>query len=627
MRYPLLKAGVVLGLLLLPAGAVRDGYSQESGGAAGEQKEPAEIRLRRTIGEREYKGRSIEGEDRTIASGDSLWRLLIEEKGLSEKRFSQYLAVVRALNPQIKNLDALRVGDVLFLPLRPDEIVGAPFAARRETAKGSLGKGAAGKGATLDYRIKHGDHLHRILREQLGIQGHRSMAQHDALVKDLNPEKKNWNLLQEGEVIRLPVPAQPSDTVIGESKVTAETEPARGAGTGSEGKPTETKPGMEARAEAMQTDSAQKVTPIERSGFPLDYPHRILAREHLALLGQVIEALGNEVLRGGEEILGLKEGTIRLDRNSYPVIYNPKLQQKVIVDPEDRIPASVRSKLADPNIAVPVFPVTVRMTLYEAVAQLLLRLGYQPMRVDRPVVIQEGGIAYEAKGGWMALAPEESGKAQEIFVITLTDRAGEVPDYLTKILALKGLNVKDVLLPSGSAQAAATNSPEPNGLKSVVKHWPRDKKEMIDEFLLAYGIAFGVSESRSVNLREGLRLDLRTDRIFETKGKQKALFFQPVEPEIKKTFQDTYGATVVELDLAVLSHKELITRLLNELGETAPYREHRFSAAPGNGKDRLNIAAWGFLLSNRSLFVTDREIPQPLHRFFFEKGLEIVYFQ
>jgi hypothetical protein len=275
MRYPLLKAGVVLGLLLLPAGVVRDGYSQESGGAAGEQKEPAEIRLRRTIGEREYKGRSIEGEDRTIASGDSLWRLLIEEKGLSEKRFSQYLVVVRALNPQIKNLDALRVGDVLFLPLRPDEIVGAPFAARRETSKASLGKGAAGKGATKDYRIKHGDHLHRILREQLGIQGHRSMAQHDALVKDLNPEKKNWNLLQEGEVIRLPAPA--SDTIMSESRVTAETEPARGAGTGSEGKPTEAKPGMEARAEAMQTYSAQKVTPIERSGFPLDYAHRILA--------------------------------------------------------------------------------------------------------------------------------------------------------------------------------------------------------------------------------------------------------------------------------------------------------------------------------------------------------------
>jgi hypothetical protein len=35
---------------------------------------------------------------------------------------------------------------------------------------------------------------------------------------------------------------------------------------------------------------------------------------------------------------------------------------------------------------------------------------------------------------------------------------------------------------------------------------------------------------------------------------------------------------------------------------------------------------WGFLLASRGLLVTDREIPLSLHRFFFEKGLEIVYF-
>jgi hypothetical protein len=63
---------------------------------------------------------------------------------------------------------------------------------------------------------------------------------------------------------------------------------------------------------------------------------------------------------------------------------------------------------------------------------------------------------------------------------------------------------------------------------------------------------------------------------------------------------------------------------LNELGEQATYREHRFSASAS--KDRLTIAAWGFLLAKRGMFITDREIPEPLHRFFFEKGLEIVYF-
>jgi hypothetical protein len=38
------------------------------------------------------------------------------------------------------------------------------------------------------------------------------------------------------------------------------------------------------------------------------------------------------------------------------------------------------------------------------------------------------------------------------------------------------------------------------------------------------------------------------------------------------------------------------------------------------------LKAWGFNLKKKAMFVTDRQIPPALHRFFFEKGLEIVYF-
>jgi hypothetical protein len=49
-----------------------------------------------------------------------------------------------------------------------------------------------------------------------------------------------------------------------------------------------------------------------------------------------------------------------------------------------------------------------------------------------------------------------------------------------------------------------------------------------------------------------------------------------------------------------------MVRVLTELREPAAYREHRFSASVS--KDRLNISAWGFLLANRGVFVTEREI-------------------
>ena len=123
-------------------------------------------------------------------------------------------------------------------------------------------------------------------------------------------------------------------------------------------------------------------------------------------------------------------------------------------------------------------------------------------------------------------------------------------------------------------------------------------------------------------------MKLATIPMGNTKVKKKTvLFFQRADPDIVKALQDSQGIRAVELDLTNLSSRDLISRVLSVLGEQAGYREHRFAAANGTAKDRLTVTAWGFHLPRHSMFVTDRQIPAGLQRFFFEKGLEIVYFQ
>jgi hypothetical protein len=84
------------------------------------------------------------------------------------------------------------------------------------------------QGATKDYRVKQGEHLYQILREQLGISNDREVAQYYALVKDLNPERKNWDTLLGGDVIRLPSPGKSTEITIAERKspATVESTPA-----------------------------------------------------------------------------------------------------------------------------------------------------------------------------------------------------------------------------------------------------------------------------------------------------------------------------------------------------------------------------------------------------------------
>jgi hypothetical protein len=602
---PLRFVITLLGLLALPLAAVMELAAQESV-RDGEQNESGRLTLQKTAQSREYQGREIEGEERRVGPGDSIWRILVKEKGLPENRFNQYLVIIRGLNPKIQNINVLRVGDSIFIPLRPDESLTASAAA----AKTEVERSPVARGPIKEYRVKSGEHLYQILREQLGIPNDREVAQYYALVKDLNPERKNWDALLGGDVIRLPSPGKSTELTISQRKspVTAESIPASRPLT------------------AVDPPAGMAQVPSDKSSAPtvlaLDYARRLPARENLALLRQVIEVLGNQVRSEGQETLNFTDGTVRVDRTAYPVVYNPKLHQRIILDPDEKIPSSLKSKLKDSTVATAVVPLTRAASLQESVSQLLAQLGYQSLPAERPVVIQEAGVAIEARGNWMALAPEEKDKAQEVVVVTLTDNPRDIPDYLRRELSARGLHLKDVFVSGSSNQSPGySESTEPI---VAVKHWPREKGEFVDAMLLAFGVPFGVAETFSVELGQGLRADVHCDRIFERNGKRTGLFFQRLEPEIKKVLQERDKIKVVELALPVLPHKEIMARLLTELGEQAAYREHRFSASAS--KDRLNISAWGFLLANRGLFVTDREIPPSLHRFFFEKGLEIVYF-
>jgi len=300
---------------------------------------PSAMRLQRSVNSREFQGRHYEGEERQIGRGDSLWRILVEEKGVRGQKFRSYLVLIRGLNPQVSNLDVLRVGDKIFVPLRLEE----PGDERRAAKEDKSG----GFGTTISYRVKPGEHLYQILREQLKITDERKLAQYYALVKDLNPERKSWDTLVGGELIRLP--AEAGD----------QTQRAEG----------EMKTSPQLRAQSLSAaQSSPKLT--DKRNLPGYDPDRSLAspaKENLPLFSRVIEAMGIELRQSGEEVVTLADGTVRFARSVYPVAYDSTFKQKLVIDPEGRIPASIKSKLGDPSVGTPVLAMANGITMQDAV--------------------------------------------------------------------------------------------------------------------------------------------------------------------------------------------------------------------------------------------------------------------
>ncbi|HEY7556634.1 MAG TPA: LysM peptidoglycan-binding domain-containing protein [Candidatus Binatia bacterium] len=602
------SAMVLLLSMILP---VPFGSTQENARQADETG-TAEISLRKTVGAREYKGKIIEGDEREVRSGDTLWHILVREKGYDGERFKEYFVLIRGLNPQVKTPETLNVGDKIFIPLRPNEALALQGAS--ELAQ-SADRVAPGQGKIQQYVVKPGDHLYQILRQQLGVSEDRKLWQYFALVKHLNPQKNNWDVIEMGETIRLPVVGGEYE----KGTLASKAAPALSrAASGAE-------PARAQTQMAMLPPAAPKAVAPPVIG--LDYAQKLSARENFALIGLVAESLGNQVYHSGEEVVALQDGAIRLDKNRFPVVHNPALDQRVILDGEDNIPESVRANLKQTSVNTPVVSMAKNTTVQEAVGQLLARLGYQPLPAERPVVVHDGGVAFEAKGQWAVMAPEQSNKPQEIIVINLADGSGEIPEELRTHLAQKGLHLKNVAFGEAAARAEESEKQAPLPPARRIKALPAEKSELVDSLLNAYQVPFGVQDTLAVELHSGLKAEISADRTFELRGRKTALFFRAVDPAIKAALDSKQGVKAVELDFTALKSREIVAKLLGELGEEAAYREHRFAAAKGSLQDRLVMTAAGFLLPGRSLFVTDREIPARFQPIFFEKGLDIVYFQ
>ncbi|HEY2989976.1 MAG TPA: LysM peptidoglycan-binding domain-containing protein [Candidatus Binatia bacterium] len=552
--------------------------------AADSQEAPAQLELRRTVKSREYQGKSVEGEERVVRPRDSLWRILIQERGLSEKRFKRYVILITSLNPNMKRPELLQVGDTLFIPITPDEILGLKAASEAAATK------VTGVSGGNSYTVKPGDQLYKILREQLGIQDKAALQKAIDQLKALNPEKTNWETLLIGETLRLP----------GGSATAAVTAPLPVA------------------------------KPAEEPGriVGLDYGKKVTVQENLDLLASVMKVLGQETSREGEEVVPLRDGTVHIDRGSYPIIQDAKKKQRVLLDMQSKITAGLRSKMEADAPGLPIVSVKKGASLHEAVSGVLARLGFQSLPSNQPVVIQDNGVAVQIKGEWMVTPADEGGAVPQVLVISVTDAPGQTPDYLRDYLSLKGMNLKEILLPSNNSAppptAASLDGDKP---PLRIENWPSDRAALVDAFLKDYGISFSNGGEFSVMLRDGIRMDAKMDRLFEYGGKKIAISFRALGEDLSKALQQSEGVRLVELGLPGLSSRDVLARLLAAIGEAATYREQRFQGNERAAKDKLTVGVSGYYLPQRSLLLTDREIPKELERFFGEKGLRVVRFQ
>jgi hypothetical protein len=562
---------LLLGVFMV-ASMRNDAQGQRSVGS--EPALPAELELRKTAKTRFYEGKAVEGEERVIRSGETLWEILIQEKGLSEKRFASYHGLIARLNPHVKRLDDLPVGETVFIPFRPDEMLGVEVAGHDEIRV---------------YRVKAGDGVYKILRREFGIEENEQLQAAFQAVQDLNPSKKNWDLLIVGELLRLPGRAQG------------------------------TAPGAQREAAEL---AAATVSSGEES--------QALAAADWQLLEQVAQALRITALRAGQEVFLLQEGAIMVDRTMFPVFSDATLGRKVVMDPQGTMPPALRARIEAEDSDASVLAIKKGSSVSEIATDLLARLGYQALAPNRPLVLRDADVGIQVKGDWMVMLPETTGQREQFRVFVLSETLEKIPEHLEKYLVSKGVKLALVSPPASAQKSSST--PEPQNTRALAngtaERLSGDKGALVDSVLRACQIPFTRDQEYSAAVHEGIRLKVRVDRYLEVGGRKLGLLFGALSAGMKQTVERNSDLKLIDMDMNRLSGRDIIARTLAEMGESVAYAEHRFPAIDnGRLKDSVVLTLRGFLLDRCSLLFTDRAVPAEVERVLTERGLRVAYFR
>jgi len=172
-------------------------------------------------------GNRIWCEPYIVQKDDSLPQLFQKKGEIVDENFEEFLQIFKRLNPSMGDIEAIRPGQQIFIPLkklRPDldqetssRIITLPMvtisgnalvAAALVPAKTkpvSEPKSPVGGTGFTEYRIKPGDTLSQIINRHFSIKKMASFDEKLRLIRKINPDLDNINRIHSGRIIRMPI--------------------------------------------------------------------------------------------------------------------------------------------------------------------------------------------------------------------------------------------------------------------------------------------------------------------------------------------------------------------------------------------------------------------------------------
>jgi LysM repeat protein len=216
-----------------------------------------------------------------VKEGEWLFQIMKAQTGITTHR----LTVIKKLNPEIKDLNKIKPGQVVILP---------------EMERPLIPEGEESS-PTMNYTIRKGDSISRIAMRELNVKLPELRKAVDD-IKQLNPDIRNYNMIYPGQTLQLPR----RSIVI-------------------------TK---------QEAESSPKVVKDEAKDKPI-----ILPRAHLDIIKVVINRMNGSLITLGKYYIPIPElGQVTIDCSTIPIVEMDD-GSSIFLDFSNRIPDTLKNMI------------------------------------------------------------------------------------------------------------------------------------------------------------------------------------------------------------------------------------------------------------------------------------------
>jgi len=539
--------------------------------------------------EKETSRGKVKARVHVVRKGEYLWKIIRKEGFLKRPDAAAQYDLIRDLNREINDLNVLRPGDRIFLPVTDATASGNDTAKRsapvEKFVKKDLSKAREPEDSYKKVKVKRGQTLLGIIGARYKIPASRLYGEYIPRLKALNPRIKDIDHLIPGQILRLPV-----YLVQEKARASSETQPEASA--------------QPALPNAGETQSAHEVP----SGL-------------VNSLGEVFSAMGEEWINTGKHFIPLQGGgQVDFDCALFPVL-SSCTGVTVIVDIYNKLPPRI-AKLVEASWGnyrvVHLGPVA----LAPALGRILAAGGYQKvLQAGEPFKIKAGlDIAVRADFTVVYTPGARTDGIRAVAIRLRSPETAEVPPKFSEYLESTGIRVVDIPKKASGDDASA-------GQEAVaIKILAGDPFNLAGEVLSMAGNRFASKEVIPMSRgRKGeFSFSITADYLVHLKGREAIIDMSGIGSDMTKLLEEK-GYSVISVE-GEKDRTAVIKKVLDFVGISFKEGMHFFTVLPGGEERNFVIEIDGIVFTDargNAVLATKAEVPFQVALMLERKGVRV----